>query len=182
VWIRPQTGAISIAGALKDARVIRSRVAFLAVAVARGTRGHLLAGEYEFAPGLPLLEIVRRLEQGRGLVHQVTVPEGFAARQIADLLADKGLIDRDRFTGLVKDRRVLQQHAVEGDSFEGYLFPDTYRLVRGLSEEAIILRMVRRFREVFGPKEEARARELAMSVPEIVTLASLIERAGSPGA
>ena len=176
VFIRPHTGALSIAATLKGGGVIRSRLAFLAVAVARGTHGRLLAGEYEFAPGLPLLEIVQRLEQGRGLVHEVTIPEGFAAQQIAELLADRGLVDRERFISLLRTRQFLQQHGVENGSLEGRLFPDTYRLIKGLSEEAIMQRMVRRFQEVFGQEQRARAGELGMSVGEVVTLASLIER------
>ncbi len=176
VWVRPQTGALTIARALKDAGVIRSRFAFLAVAVARGRHRHLLAGEYEFAPGLALIEIVRRLEQGRGLVHEVTIPEGYAAQQIAQLLTDSGFVDRNRFMSLLEDLQTLKQYGVEGGSLEGYLFPDTYRLVKGMSEEAIIRRMVQRFQEVFGPEEQARAKELEMSIPEVVTMASLIER------
>lgn len=176
VVIRPQTGAFDIARTLKEAHVIRSRFAFLAVAIARGTQRRLLAGEYEFASGLNLLEVVRRLEQGKGLVHPLTIPEGFAARQIAELLQEKGLVDQDRFMSLLRDRRVLAQYRVDGESLEGYLFPDTYRLVKGLSEEAIIGRMVQRFAEVFGPSERARAMEMKMSVAEVVTIASLIER------
>jgi UPF0755 protein len=176
VLIRPNSGTLGIASALKEAGVIRSRLAFLAVAVTRGTHRRLLAGEYEFAPGIPLLEIVRRLEQGRGLVHQVTIPEGLAGQQIAELLADRGLVDRDRFVGLIRDRETLGRFGLEGESLEGYLFPDTYRLIKGLSEEAIVQRMVRRFQGMFGPEEQARAKELRMTVPEVVTLASLIER------
>ncbi len=176
VLIRPQTGAYRIAAALKDAGVIRSRMVFLAVAVARGAHGRLLPGEYEFDPQLPLLEIVRRLEHGRGLVHQVTIPEGLAAQQIAQLLSDRGLVDRDRFLRLLKDRGTLEQHQLEGDSLEGYLFPDTYRMVKGQSEQAIIQQMVRRFQEQFGPDVQTRALELEMSVREVLTLASLIER------
>ena len=176
VVIRPQTGAFDIARTLKEAHVIRSRFAFLAAAVARGTQRHLLAGEYEFASGLNLLEVIHRLEQGKGFVHQVTIPEGFAARQIAETLQEKGLVDQKRFMGLLRDRQLLARYRVDGESLEGYLFPDTYRLVKGLSEEAIIGRMVQRFAEVFGPAERARAMELKMSVAEVVTIASLIER------
>ena len=176
VVIKPQTGAFDIAKTLKEAHVIRSRFAFLVVAVARGTQRHLLAGEYEFAPGLSLLEVVRRIEQGKGLVNQVTIPEGFSARQIAELLHEKGLIDQNRFMTLLQDRQLLAQYGVDGQSLEGYLFPDTYRLVRGLREEAIIGLMAQRFAEVFGPAERARAKELKMSLTNVVTLASLIER------
>lgn len=176
VVIRPQTSAFDIANVLKEAQVIRSRAAFLAVAVARGTERRLLAGEYEFAPGLGLLEVIRRIEQGKGLVNQVTIPEGFAARQIAELLHERGLVDQDRFMNLLRDRRLLQRYDVDGQSFEGYLFPATYRLVKGLREEAIIELMAQRFTKVFGSAEQARARELKMSVRDIVTIASLIER------
>jgi UPF0755 protein len=109
-------------------------------------------------------------------VHQVTIPEGLAGQQIAELLADRGLVDRDRFVSLLRDRETLGRFGLEGESLEGYLFPDTYRVVKGLNEEAIAQRMVRRFQEMFGPEEQARARELQMTVPEVVTLASLIER------
>jgi len=122
------------------------------------------------------MEVVRRLEQGRGLVHQVTIPEGLAARQIAQLLAERGLVDQDRFLSLLRDRALLEGHGVEGDSLEGYLFPDTYRLVKGQAEDTIIQRMVRRFHEVFGPDEQARGARLGMSVRDVVTMASLIER------
>jgi UPF0755 protein len=176
VVIKPRTGAFDIANALKEAHIIRSRVVFLVVAVARGTQRRLLAGEYEFAPGLGLLEVIRRIEQGKGFVHQVTIPEGFAARQIAELLHERGLVDQNRFMNLLQDRRLLQQYGVDGQSLEGYLFPDTYRLVKGLREEAIIELMAQRFTKVFGSAEQVRARELKMSVADIVTIASLIER------
>lgn len=176
VLIRPQTSSLQIASALQGAGIIRSRIAFLAVAVGRGSHRRLRAGEYELDARLPLFEIVRRLEQGRGRVHEVTIPEGWTAQQIAERLADEELVGRDRFLGLIKDQRTLRQFGVEGDSLEGHLFPDTYRLVKGLSERAIIQRMVRRFQEVFGPDEQARARELRMSLQEVVILASLIER------
>jgi UPF0755 protein len=176
VVIRPQTGAFDIARTLKEAHVIRSRAAFLALAAARGTQRRLLAGEYEFAPGLNLIDVVRRLEQGKGRVDHVTIPEGFAARQIAELLHEKGLVDQNRFMSLLQDRRLLQQYNLDGRSLEGYLFPDTYRLTKGLREEAIIGLMAQRFTEVFGPAERARAGELKMSVAEVITIASLIER------
>jgi UPF0755 protein len=176
VVIRPQTGTLQISAALKEAGVIRSRVLFHVVALGRGTHRRLLPGEYEFDARPSLLEVVRRLEEGRGLIHQVTVPEGLATEQVAQLLADRALIDRERFLRLVVDPRMVERHQVEGRSLEGYLFPDTYRVVRGEREEAIIERMVRRFHEQFGPEERARAEQLEMSVLEVVTLASLIER------
>jgi UPF0755 protein len=176
VLIRPHTSSFGIATALREAGVIRSRLGFLAAAIVRGAHRRLLPGEYEFDRPVSLLEVVQRLEQGRGLVHQVTIPEGLAAQQVAQLLAERGLVDRDRFMGLLRDRALLEGNGVEGGSLEGYLFPDTYRLVKGQGEDAIIHRMVRRFHEVFGPEEQARAGKLGMSVRDVVTLASLIER------
>ncbi|RUM87517.1 MAG: endolytic transglycosylase MltG, partial [Thermodesulfatator sp.] len=64
---------------------------------------------------------------------------------------------------------------IPGPSVEGFLFPDTYYLVKGLAPGEIIRIMVRRFWEVWR-KYEARARELGVSVYEVVTLASIVEK------
>lgn len=59
---------------------------------------------------------------------------------------------------------------------EGYLFPDTYEVFVDASAESIIIKMLNRFNEVFTDEYIARAQELGMTMDEVVTLASLIER------
>lgn len=176
VYIKPKTGVQDIAMILREAGVIRSTWAFLALAYVQGSLKRLQSGEYEFDTGMTLLEILQKLETGRVVTHQVTVPEGFTAEDIARLLATERLSDPDRFLALVQDPAVAARLNVPAPRLEGYLFPDTYRLTRGMSEEEIIRTMVNRFQQAVPPDFEEQAARLRMDPHAIVTLASLIEK------
>ncbi|HSB81268.1 MAG TPA: endolytic transglycosylase MltG [Candidatus Methylomirabilis sp.] len=176
VYIKPKTSVQEIAQLLQEAGVIRTPWVFLALAYLQGSLTRLQAGEYEFTSNMSLLEILHRLETGRILTHQVTVPEGFTALDIAQLLASEQLADADRFMALVKDPTFAERLGLSVPSLEGYLFPDTYRLSRGMPEEEIIRTMVSRFREVLPSDLEAQAERLNLDAHGVITLASLIEK------
>lgn len=176
VYIRPNTGVQEIAQILHEAGVIHSPWAFLAVAYLQGSLTRLQAGEYEFAPGMSVLEILRRLEAGRVLTHQITIPEGFTALDIAQLLHGERLADTDRFMELVQDAKFTGSLGLPVASLEGYLFPDTYRFSRGMSEEDILRIMVSRFHEVLPADLEAQAERRNLDTHGVITLASLIEK------
>jgi len=93
VYIKPKTGVQEIAHILRDAGVIQSRWAFLALAYIQGSLTRLHAGEYEFTRDMPLREILQKLESGRVITHQVTIPEGFTSRDIARLLVSERLAE-----------------------------------------------------------------------------------------
>jgi UPF0755 protein len=176
VYIKPKTSVQDIAQTLRDAGVIHSRWAFLALAYIQGSLTRLHAGEYEFPRGTSLLEILQKLEAGKVVTHQVTIPEGFTAQDIARLLAGERLVDVDRFMALVKDAKFAEGVAVPADSLEGYLFPDTYRLTRGMGEEEILHIMLARFRQALPKDTEERAQELGLDMHSVLTLASMIEK------
>lgn len=176
VYIKPRTGVQEIAQTLREAGIIQSRWAFLALAYLQGSLTRLQAGEYEFTPGMSLLEILRKLEAGRVITHQVTIPEGFTAQDIARLLAGERLVNAERFTALAKDLQLVESLDVPGDSLEGYLFPDTYRLTRGMGEEEILRIMVARFHQALPKDFDLQAERLGLDLHSVVTLASLIEK------
>jgi UPF0755 protein len=176
VYIKPKTGVQEIAQMLWEAGVIRNRWSFLALAYMQGSPTRLKAGEYEFTHGMSLREILQKLEAGRVVTHQVTIPEGFTARDIARLLAGEKLVDADRFMALVTDSQFVGALGVRGETLEGYLFPDTYRLTRGMGEAEILRTMVTRFRQAVPKDLGAQARRLGLDAHSVVTLASLIEK------
>lgn len=176
VFIKPKTGVHEIAQALQEAGVIRSGWAFLAIAYLQGSITRLQSGEYEFFVGMPLREVLRKLEAGRVITHQVTIPEGFTAREIAQLFASEKLVDAERFLGLAQDPAFVQELGIEALGLEGYLFPDTYRLTRGMGEEEILRIMVARLRQVVPQDLADRARAVDLDLHGAITLASLIER------
>jgi UPF0755 protein len=176
VYIKPKTGVQDIAVMLQDAGVIRSTWAFLALAYLQGSLKRLQSGEYEFNTGMTLLDILQKLEGGRVVTHQVTIPEGFTAEDIATLLSSERLANSERFLDLVKDPAVAARLNVPAPRLEGYLFPDTYRLTRGMGEEEILRIMVGRFFQALPADFDAQVARLKMDPHEIVTLASLIEK------
>lgn len=176
IYIKSHTGAMEIARSLEEAGVVSSRWLFLAYSLFRGSIDKMRPGEYEFRPDMSLEEILTKLVQGKVIAHQVTIPEGYTLREIARLLAAEGLADEGRFIALSSDPEILTAHGIEGRTLEGYLFPDTYNLTKGVNEEEIIHKMLSRFHQAFGPEELQRARQLRMSVYQVVTLASIIEK------
>jgi len=170
------------ASVLKRAGAIRSAGAFVLLARLSGQAGDLKPGQYELRRNALPFQIVRKIARGEVAAGWVTIPEGYTIRQIADLLAEKGLADRKAFIG-----KALYGRA----NMEGYLFPDTYLMPRGYGAAAAAKQMYDNFaRKVWLPlNAEIRASELyelgggskqsatpGNRLRAVITLASLIER------
>ena len=164
-----------VAGQLEAAGAIRHARAFELLARLRGVGGDLRAGEYAFTPSLGAGEVLDRIVQGEVRTHRVSIPEGLTAREIAGRLAEAELTDEARFLELVEQPETARELGVEGDTLEGYLFPETYQLARGLTPEEVVGTLVGEFREIWeevGPKAAARG----LGMAETVTLASIVEK------
>lgn len=122
------------------------------------------------------LDLRKALKAGKVQVRHVAIPEGATLRQIAALLAVERLVDGERFLALAMDPSVASSYVPEAETLEGFLFPDSYEFVEGQTEDAIIEAMVQRFFQAFPIEDEFRAHQLGMSLHEIVTLASIIEK------
>jgi len=116
---------------------------------------------------------------------KVVIPEGFEVRQILDELVSKELINREKFTQLLStaefDYQFLKGIKRKQNRLEGYLFPATYVFQKGMTEREILQAMLNKFNSEYTEKFYSRAKELNMTVDEVITLASIIEReAASP--
>jgi len=165
----------SIAARLAGAGLVRSALAFEWLARWRGLAGGLQVGEYRLSPALPPDEILTLIAEGRVAHYTVVLPEGFRLAQIAERLAGAGLVDRDAFLAVARDPQTARRLGVQGESLEGYLFPDTYRLPKGLPPLEVAHIMVEQFLSVWRQLEPlAAGRELSMK--DVVTLASIVEK------
>lgn len=139
------------------------------------------AGEYRLSSAMKPRELLDVLAEGRVYLHRVTIPEGFTLFQIAERLERRALVSAPAFIQAATDARQVAPYGIEGNTFEGYLFPDTYYFPKGVTPRRIIAAMVGRFWEKFSPSWKAGARERGLSVHQVVTLASIIEKeTGSP--
>jgi UPF0755 protein len=110
------------------------------------------------------------------VLYRVTIPEGYNLKQIAQAIETSGLATYDHFLQAATDPEFARKKGIPADTFEGYLFPDTYLFPRNTNPHRIITAMADRFEGIFTPRWETRAQQLGFSVHQIVTLASMIEK------
>jgi UPF0755 protein len=173
--VAPGVGLRQVARELERAGLVRSAVIFEGLARWRGQAGRLHAGEYELAPSLDAGAVLDQLVSGRVVAHELVIPPGFTAAEVAARLGANGLADAQAFLGVVRDPAAAAAFGVEGRSLEGYLFPETYHLPRGLEPREVARMMVEQFRtrwERLAPAAAARGLEMARAV----TLASIVEK------
>jgi UPF0755 protein len=177
VEIPAALGVLGIARHLAEQGVIRSQAAFVGLAVLRGTARSLKAGEYEVPQGASLLTVLQLLETGRVKPHLLVVPEGFTVRELARQIEAEGIATAADVARVASSPFLAQSLGIEASSVEGYLFPDTYQVTKGTRVEEILGRMVQRFREKAGTADVvARARRRGLSLHQLVTLASIVEK------
>jgi UPF0755 protein len=165
-----------IADTLISHGVLKNRLVFkLAATIRRSTRD-LKAGEYRFSTRMSPIDVLARLEQGRVMLHRFTIPEGYTIRATAERLEELELADRDEFIKLAEDPDFCAELGVGGPNLEGFLFPDTYKVARGLATRTLIRILVDRFWSVWLEELESEADADVANVREIVTIASIIEK------
>ena len=176
VLIKKGEGLRSIAAKLKSAGVVKSAPAVMVYARAMSVEQRLHPGDYEFAGGETVDEVVHHLVKGDFITITVTVPEGLNAFQIAQRLEQDGLGCDPEFADAAKRGDLVKMLGLEPLGAEGYLFPATYKFSPRDSTSTIMAAMLQRFYEVMTPTVERRLFDLQITQRELVTLASIIEK------
>jgi UPF0755 protein len=170
----------SIAKRLKEMGLISDAGLFVRLVSYTGTASKIQAGTFRLRATMTMGEVITALQHARQEEITVTIPEGLRAEEIASLLAKKGLVDANKFMALVR-AGVASYPALAGRppgaTLEGYLFPDTYRVVPGQTNaENMVDLLLRTFDRRFDANLRKKAAERGMTVFQVVTLASLVER------
>jgi UPF0755 protein len=161
---------------LAAAGVIDNVLVFRVLARLREEEAEVRAGEYRFAPHQTQDEILRALvSQGAQVAAWVAIPEGFTNREIARRLQDDGVGTAATFQrAFARDSVVVDGVRTKG--LEGFLFPSTYLVPLGASPQQVEGSMTSQFFAQLPRDAGALARRLRLTVPQVVTVASLVER------
>jgi len=170
-----------IAETLEEQGVIDSAIQFRVLTELLGYEGMLQAGEYEFEPDTPVLQVVYRMQRGIISPLFVTVVEGWRLEEIADVLDEQGVISREEFLeeavagNFDRDFEFLRRlgHATPLD---GYLFPATYFYGRDDSAEDVVRQMLETMDDDFTQDLRNQALDRGLTMHGVLTLASIIER------
>jgi UPF0755 protein len=186
--------ADSLAGTLSEAGLIRSELVF--ETEMRLTSDVIQPGVYTLRRGMSVGEIVDVItispdddaddgERTEARLVEMRSEEGWRIEQIAAAYADLGMEGGyEAFvaaTGNISTRRYdFLDDRPDGAGLEGFLFPDTYSFGSNARPEDVIYYMLDTFNAKLTPQMRETAEELGLSIYEVVTLASIVEReAGS---
>jgi UPF0755 protein len=179
VFIKKGSHLKRVSEVLEQEGIIRSRHFFVLLTAILGKKTKIRAGEYDLHTRMLPLEVLDSLVKGQSKQHLVTIPEGYTLSQIAQLFEDSNLVEKREFLQKASSPAFITALGLSesaGTTLEGFLFPDTYHVLREMEPEELIRMMVHRFKKVFGPDLSHRASELGMSEKEAVILASIIEK------
>lgn len=145
----------------------------------------LEAGDFELSYTMNMTQIAQALQNALVREVTVTVPEGWRAEQVGDLLQEQGIMSFDAFMTAVRAGNPVAlgmgsydflEDRPAGASFEGYLFPDTYRIPARGNPTDLLTAMLNNFGEKLPTDLRASTAASGFSFAQIVTLASIVER------
>lgn len=121
----------------------------------------LKAGEYAFAPGVSMKDVMTDLVEGNAVTHSVTIPEGWTTAQIVDRVRKHPI--------LVGEITAIPP--------EGALLPETYTFARGMTRQGVLDQMKAAQDKLLAEVWERRVDGLPVTTPEeLVILASIVEK------
>ncbi|MEL6111822.1 MAG: endolytic transglycosylase MltG [Pseudomonadota bacterium] len=161
VLLEPGMGVNQIGAILAENDIIRHAELFNAAVRWRQAGATLKAGEYRFAPGVTVLEVIDILVDGSSILHFLTFAEGRTTKQIVAAIEADGVLTGE----------------ITMEPREGALLPETYGFSRGETRDALIKRMASAQKAVLDELWESRASDLPLANRrEAVILASIVEK------
>ncbi len=182
--VSPGQGTAVIADALEEAGLVQNALTFRILARQRGMDGSLKSGLYQISQGWDAEAILAILVRGETIWFTVTIPEGYTLLDISEHIVGTGVMDAGEWEDALEWARgedsplagLLPADDTVIDPLEGFLFPDTYQLTETTSARALVEMMTSRLLSIYNELVYDLDEELEVSLNELVTLASIIEK------
>ena len=180
-----------VANNLEAAGLIHNRTVFKYYADFLGYGQKIQSGDYKVSRSMSMRQIMELLTTGDGnpITRNITVIPGWTVQDIASYLKGQGAIeDENAFLALCRSGQdfsayyyiadVLSTANVQSRHYvlEGYLAPDTYEVYTNAAMEDIIKKLLSQTEAVFKAEYHDRADQLGMTMDQVITLASMIEK------
>ncbi|HEX3025632.1 MAG TPA: endolytic transglycosylase MltG [Clostridia bacterium] len=150
--------------------------------------GGFQRGTYDLNSSMGYAQIVETMKSAANnkAVVRVVVPEGYTLRQIGETLESKKVCKKSAFLSAVESAGIKFDYMSDVPysqnrfyHLEGYLFPDTYEFYTGESATSVAQIMLKNFKSKFNSAYLARAKQINMTMDQVVTLASIIQAEAS---
>ncbi|MCC6932757.1 MAG: endolytic transglycosylase MltG [Deltaproteobacteria bacterium] len=134
------------------------------------------AGEYQISSSMTPARILETLLSGNVIYYTFTIPEGANIKEIAAIVEKSTLATAAEILKGATTSSTIQNLGILSSSLEGYLFPDTYKFTKPITSEKILQRLVDRTKAKLTPEVRKRAADLNLSINQLLTLASIVEK------
>lgn len=181
VDIPPGAGPNTIGERLVRAGVVRDEMTFRVALLVSGRARSLKAGEYRFDSPVHALDVINTIARGDVYKRLLTFREGLTITEMAQVFEEKGFGKAAEFTQAAANAKLIADLDPDARDLEGYLFPETYSLPRDTPATVVVEQMVAGFKRAFTDDLRAAAQEQGLTVRQLVTLASLVEKETGAG-
>ena len=169
-----------IAQLLHEKKLVKDPTAFRWEARYKGLATKLQAGPYQIEGGLSNGAIVDVMVKGRVKQLRFTVPEGFTVVKTAKKLEAEGLGNADKFIAAAKNYAPFDYMQTDNPDVlfkaEGFIYPATYELPVGLSEDKILAILVGQFDEYMREEKiPEKCAQQGLQLRQVVNLAAMVE-------
>jgi UPF0755 protein len=161
---------------LHGQKLIRDKSIFLLLGRLTGADRRIRAGFYSIWSNMSPLDIFRIIRSGQIIEYEIKILEGDSLLEISEQFAKNNIMDKEKFLELATNRNFLDSYEIEAQSIEGYIFPDTYKIPKGVLPEDAVGSMIDKMREKFSYEILCRMDEKGVTENEVLTLASIIEK------
>lgn len=166
----------AISALLEEQGVIRSAKLFKILYWLTLADRTLKAGTFRIPQHASMKQTMLILYKGIEVLYPVTIAEGLTIKETITVLVREGIGTETEYQAIVRDQEFLRELGIDAGSFEGFWFPETYNVLKGITPRQMVTLMVRRFQTVFEPEWLSAQDTEHLTKLQIVTLASLIEK------
>ena len=181
----------SVSRKLEEAGLIHNHSVFKYMADLMGMGQKIQSGDYELKRSMSATEILDQLIAGDGkpLTMRITIIPGWTVEDIAGYLVEQDILKtREEFLAACKNGAnysgyyFIEEMMKTADAdkrlyaLEGYLSPNTYEIYTSSSADTIIKRLLSQTEAAYSLSYDERAQELGMTMDQVFTLASMIEK------
>ncbi len=156
--------------------LIRDKNIFIILGKLTGLDRKIRYGYYSFWGRMSPFQVFMHLKEGKIIEYEVTIVEGDSLPEIGTKLAAAKIMTIDKFNQLVRDSDFLRIEGIDSPSMEGYLFPQTYKIPKGVNPRTVLKDMVSLLREAYTDELRARTKKIGWNENSVLTLASIIEK------
>jgi UPF0755 protein len=175
------SGPSRIGERLAAAGVVKDPSLFRAGLLISGRARALKAGEYRFNEAMHVLDVIDKIARGDVYKRLLTFREGLTIAEMAQVFEQRGFGKAAEFEKAAMNAALVADLDPQARDLEGYLFPETYSLPRDTPASAVVAQMVAGFKNALTPEIRSAIAADGLSVRELVTLASLVEKETGAG-